>query len=118
MPRARLPDRRPLETRTIAHGGHKLHVSIGFDPASGEPREVFGSLDTSTTSEMAMLVQDACVIVSLALQHGAAPGDLAKSLGRVPVWTPDGEGTAPASLIGTIVGVLTEVEPYPVRRAG
>lgn len=51
------------------------------------------------------LLEDACVVVSLALQHGITPAELAHSMGRAPA----GETTTtPASVIGAVVEVLAE----------
>ena len=103
--RTPLPDRRPSATTTVAWEGHTFPVSIGFDPATGKPLEVFA--DVSKGGQFQWTVADACVIVSLALQHGIAPADLAKSLGRVPSW----QGEVPASPLGAVVeAILREVK--------
>lgn len=106
--RARLPDRRPNVTRTVAWGGRGFDLTVGFDPGTGMPREVFASGPREGSDLLATLA-DACVIVSVALQHGVAPGALHHSLLRVPLWA-DGRNDAdgPASPIGAIVGVLVE----------
>lgn len=107
--RARLPDRRPNLTRSIAWQGREIVVTAGFDPASGVLREVFAA-GAKEGSDMAMVLADACVVISLALQFGARPGDLAHSLGRVPAWGADGaEGEAPASAIGAVVEALVQL---------
>ena len=108
MKRATLPGRRPNVTRAAEWNGHAFTVTIGLDPATGAPAEVFA--DTARGGDMAPTLADACVIVSLALQHGIAPDALAKSLARVPVlWAEEGV-TAPASPVGAIVdAILAEV---------
>lgn len=108
MTRALLPHRRPNVTLSIDWQGHPLDVTIGFDPATGQPREVF--VNTPKGGDMQAALADASVILSIALQNGIAPADLAKSLGRTPVlWGEEG-ATQPASPVGAIVeAILAEV---------
>lgn len=108
MTRAKLPHRRPNVTRAAEWNGHRFSVTIGFDPRTGQPAEVFA--DTTKGGDMQAALADGCVVISLALQHGIAPADLAKSLGRVPVLWADEGAEAPASPLGAIVeAVLQEV---------
>lgn len=97
-PRQPLPTRRPNVTVETAWNGHLITVTVGLR-LDGCPAEVFA--DTPKRGDLQETIADACVLVSLALQHGVAPADLAKSLGRVPVWGED--STAPASPVGAIV---------------
>ena len=107
MSRTVLPQRRSNITRAVEWNGHAFTVTIGLDPATWQPAEVFA--DTAKGGDMAAALADACVILSIALQHGIAPADLAKSLGRVPAWPGNGE-TQPASPVGAIVeAILAEV---------
>lgn len=103
-----LPDRRPNETVNTEWEAFEIAVTVGYDPATGDPREVFAN--TPSGGAFASCIADSCVLISLALQHGIAPATLARSLGRVPVWIiRDGqsvESTGPASPIGAILGVL------------
>ncbi len=80
--RHRLPNRRPALTRTIDAGNHRLEVTIGLDPADGQPREVFmdGAKDGG---ELAVILDDVAVLVSVALQHGVPAAALAKSMSRI-----------------------------------
>jgi len=94
-PRERLPDRRPNQTRVIRWAGSEFSVSIGFW-LDGRPGEVFAD-GPRTGSAMQALLADACVVVSLALQHGIEPSALAHSLARVPLSETE---SAPASVIG------------------
>ncbi|PZX12435.1 hypothetical protein LX81_03539 [Palleronia aestuarii] len=105
-PRHDLPDRRLVETRKIVSPeGHTIHLSIGFDPAEPtRPREVFYSAGFRSGSQLEFQVQDACVLLSLLLQHGHRPEDVAKSLARAE--QPD-HSIAYASVIGLIVDELT-----------
>lgn len=97
-----LPNRRPNRTCLTEWAGHPITVTIGLR-LDGTPGEVFA--DTPRGGDLQASIADACVLVSLALQHGIAPAELAKSLGRVPVWGAEGV-SAPASPVGAIVEVL------------
>lgn len=102
--RTPLPQRRSNITRAVEWNNHAFTVTIGLDPATWQPAEVFA--DTSKGGDMAAALADACVVISLALQHGITPADLGKSLGRVPVlWGEEGQD-APASPIGAIVEAI------------
>lgn len=101
--RIRLPDRRPSLTVAVEHGGQALDVTVGFG-ADGRPLEAFCG-GPRLGSDLAHLLADGCVIVSLALQHGCPPEALARSLGRVP--DPAAAGAErPASALGAVVAVL------------
>lgn len=108
MPRTPLPARRRNETREITLGAATFAVCIGFDDA-GTPREVFAT-GPREGSDMQAVVSDACVLISIALQHGIEPDALAHSLGRVPRWVNGEEGDGPASVIGLIVEALGRAE--------
>ncbi len=105
--RARLPDRRPAVTVEISWHGHAFTVSAGY-AADGRVREVFAS-GGHTGSDLQRLIDDACVIISLALQYGARPQDLAPSLGSMPD-PAAGMAEIPASVIGAIVQALGNLE--------
>jgi hypothetical protein len=110
-PRLPLPARRPNFTRAIDWAGHPITVTVGLR-VDGSPAEVFA--DSARGGDMAATLADACVLISIALQHGIAPADLAKSLGRVPLLrapggqVEDARQDAPASPIGAIVEVVVE----------
>ena len=116
--RRRLPNRRSSETHALSVGNHSFTAAIGFDPADGRPREVF--LDGAKVgTEMAAILDDASVVLSLALQHGIRPATLAKSVARLPLvpLTPADlaeaagpEQTAPASIIGAVLDLLRVLE--------
>ncbi len=101
--RKHLPQRRPNVTRNVQWDAHSFTVTIGYDPETGAVAEVFA--DTPSGGDMAFTLADACVLISIALQHGIAPAELAKSLGRVPVLWAEGE-TQPASPLGAIVEAI------------
>jgi hypothetical protein len=102
MTRARLPDRRAAETIEIEHLGMRFTVTIGFYP-DGKPGEVFVH-GTKTGSTLDALLNDACVLVSLLMQHGIEPKDFATSMGRL------GNAEA-ASIIGAVVDLATTAHP-------
>ena len=108
MTRTRLPDRRRNAIRDIAFGGQAFTVCVGYDDA-GRPLEVFAD-GQKTGSTMAAFIDDACIVISIALQHGIAPAALARSLSTVPVWENGVKGEGPASPVGAILAAL---EPAP-----
>lgn len=86
--RARLPHRREAITEEIAvstpDGGEtRFQATVGLDPATGAAREVFlsGARDGSM---LAAILDDASVVISVALQHGVPLAALAKSVRREP----------------------------------
>ena len=104
--RSALPNRRPSRTVATEWHGHPFTVTIGMDPANAQPREVFA--DTSKGGQMQATIADACVLVSIALQHGIPASALSKSLSRVPDVMAGGEADLPGSPIGVIVAHLSE----------
>ncbi len=102
-PRYDLPTRRLTETRkiTTVHG-HTVYLSLGYDPRDpNRPREIFYSAGFKSGSQLEFMVQDACVLISLLLQNGHMPADIAKSLSRV-------EQPDTSFAHGSIVGLITE----------
>lgn len=104
MTRARLPDRRPNATLMVDWQGHALTVTVGFDPATGLVREVFGN---APRGQMHAALANACVAASLALQHGAPLAALARSMLREPV-PGDDAACAPACAFSAVVFALVE----------
>lgn len=107
MPRERLADRRPSVTFGLSWHGHAFAVTAGYSPY-GRVREVFAS-GTRTGSDMQRMIDDACVVISLALQFGALPGDLRRSLGSIPD-PAAGMAETPASVIGAILHAIARAE--------
>ena len=116
--RRRLPNRRSSETRALTVGNLTFAATVGFDPATGRPREIFldGAKDGT---DMAAILDDAAVTLSIALQHGISAAAMAKSVARLPSapLTPsdlaDPAGprhTAPASIIGAALDLLRTFE--------
>ncbi len=105
--RGRLPNRRHAVTENIEVGGFTYEATVGFDKA-GRPKEIFLS-GAKDGSDMAAVLADTSVVVSVALQHGVAAQAMALSLLRVP---PSVEGGAPmpASLIGAALDLVARYE--------
>lgn len=109
MARERLPDRRPNATTAVEFGGFSFSVTVGFD-LTGRPLEVFAD-GVKVGTDIGHIISDACVVISLALQHGCPADLLPKSMGRVP-YPQRGEGVCgPASALGAIATVVAEAGP-------
>lgn len=113
MSREPLPERRRSETLTLRHDGLEVAVTVGFYD-DGRPGEAFADTMRSGAA-LQHLLADACVVISIALQHGVPPGDLLKSLGRVPDLDRGKGHTRPASALGAILETVAEarLEPLP-----
>ena len=116
-PRHDLPARRLCETRRVqTPEGHTIHLTVGFDPEEPDrPREVFYSGGFRTGSQLEFQVQDACVLISLLLQHGHRPATILKSLAQTEkpgLWIEGDQEPAPetvhASHVGLIVAELAD----------
>jgi hypothetical protein len=105
--RVRLPYRREAVTVTLATGPQHYDASLGF-AADGAVREVFlaGARDGS---EMAAILADAAVLISVALQYGVPAAALARSLSRLPLEY----GGGPASVIGGALDLVLREEDCP-----
>lgn len=128
MTRTRLPNRRPSVTRELEFGGKTYLVSAGFDTVERPTRcigpkqeqvirEVFIT-GAKTGQDMRNIIEDASVVVSLALQYGATPAAIARSMCRVPAGPvlpadldrSDGPpNRVPASFIGAVADLLVEM---------
>lgn len=94
--RQRLPDRRPATVQTMQWGGHPLTISVGYD-LDGRAKEAF-VYTTKVGSDLEALLQDACVLFSMLLQHGESSRSIADSLGR--------EGVDPQAPAASVLGLL------------
>ena len=101
MTRERLPDRRPCVTMELVHDWRTYSVTVGFDITRNRIGEVF-THGAKIGSAMDAILDDACVAISLLLQHGVDPATLATSMGRL------GDGKTPASIIGSLTDLLAK----------
>ncbi len=81
--RQRLPNRRPSHTEALEVAGQVFTATVGFDPKSARPRELFLTAGKEGSLLNALLA-DAAVVISVALQSGVPAAALAKSVGRLP----------------------------------
>lgn len=108
--RQRLPNRREAFIQTIEVGGRRYEAAVGFDPLTGEPREIFLSGARDGT-DMAAILADTSVVVSVALQHGVSAQALALSIARKPGWPDDDSAPSEAaSVIGAALDLLVHYE--------
>lgn len=104
MTRQALPSRRQNTTRDLVVGGKIYTLCIGYDEA-GAPREVFCD-GPKYGSAMQAFIADACIIISLALQHGIPKDELLHSLGQIPAFHGGQQTQTYASPIGAIVDAI------------
>jgi hypothetical protein len=96
-----------------------FYVTVGYELMDPSPREVFYATGMKEGSDTRHVAHDACILVSLLLQNGVSPAEIAKSLSTEPVEGLPGAdlGTRPASLIGAIVDAVanTKLPPAPLK---
>ncbi len=116
--RTRLPNRRPALTLDIETGDCRATATIGFDEA-GRPREVF-LIGGKAGSDMAKILDDVAVLISIALQHNIAASVLARSVGRQPpvpllpsdLDLPGDDRDRPAAtVLGVVLDLVASLEP-------
>jgi len=102
MIRVRLPNRRRAITHDLVVGRAHYTATIGFDEI-GRPRELF--LDGAKAgSDMAAVLDDVGVAVSVALQSGVNAAAMAVSAGRA------GSPPTAISIIGAALDLLAAYE--------
>lgn len=104
--RERLPDRRPAATVIVRHlmndgNTRDFVITFGFDPQDDlHVRECFCH-SAKTGSDIAAILSDSCIAISLLLQRGYSLADLAHSFGENRA---EGEAHGPpSSPLGSIV---------------
>ena len=114
--RRRLPNRRPSHIETLETAGQNFTACVGFDPETGQPREIFLNAGKEG-SQVDALLSDAATIISVALQYGVPLAAFRKSVGRAPdLSTMPGSsdqliaGNHAASSIGAAVDLLCSFE--------
>lgn len=101
--RTKLPSRRQQVIENIDAHGWQLTLGVGFAP-DGTAREIF--LDGfKSGQDIEALLDDACILASMLLQHGYSAAQLADKLGREGPQSPD-----QASPIGWVLARLVEIE--------
>jgi hypothetical protein len=86
-------------TMQFVYEANNYSVTLGFDVVNDRIGEVF-THGAKIGSAMERLLDDACVALSLLLQHGVSPDALASSMGRL------GDGASPASIIGALADLI------------
>lgn len=120
--RRRPADRRLVETRKVTYirpdgNATKIIVSVGYEAADPtRPVEVFYSEGFRSGSDLEFTVQDACVLISLLLQHGISTERIASSMATRETAdadlmsgefvAPEGAASMPASMAGAIAAEL------------
>ena len=104
--RQTLPTRRPTRIETIEFDGLTYEVCFGFD--EGVIREVFITIVDKEDTPISVHCCDAAVLLSILLQYGAPPQEIAHSLLRTG-GSPTTPATAPASIIGRVVDRIEEI---------
>ena len=101
MTRQCLPNRRPNITTELLYEIRSYSVTFGFNVRTDRIAEVFMH-GAKVGSAIDRILDDACVALSLLLQHGAEPAKLAASMGRL------GDGKSPASIIGALADLIVQ----------
>ena len=101
--RQQLPTRRPNQTFELIHDNTKFAVTIGYDLATKEAREVF-THGAKVGSMMDAILDDSCILLSVALQNGIKASSLTESMGY------HGVNSEPSSIVGRLVNLLAEQE--------
>ena len=104
-PRRKLPNRRPNVSIEFETEGRAYTVTIGFDPGTACPREIFIS-DAKAGSGMDATLNDASILASLALQFGRTPQELAAAMSRLGALHQSLEAAQPASPLGAALDIL------------
>lgn len=106
MTRVALPDRRRSSVFLMSYADRDYRVCVGFY-SDGAVGEVF--IDgPKEGSEIDVLLDDAAILASLALQHGVPAETLAKSMSRLP---DDAFGRAKnaASVLGVAMDLVARI---------
>ncbi len=106
--RKRLPDRRPQLTEPLVVGDSTYTASVGFDPELGIVRELFLE-GAKPGSDMAHLLNDIAVVMSVVMQHGLPASLFVGAVARVPE-TIDGPPTKPATALGAAIDLVARYE--------
>lgn len=102
--RRRLPQRRPAVTCSLEDPASRQRLTATVGLSEDRPTEVFlaGAKDGSG---LAAILDDASVVISVALQYGVPAAALAKSVARIPERL-DGPAVKAASVIGAALDLV------------
>ena len=111
--RNRLPDRRPSVSIAFAFGEPgretEFQATIGVDPATGEPREIFWS-GSRVGSTLDALLGDMATGISVALQHGVPLDALRSAMSRAGDFDADPTTAPRASAMGVALDLMAELD--------
>ena len=96
--RQTLPQRRRAETFTVVHWDQPFVVTVGFFD-DDTPGEIFVD-SRKTGGDVEAIARDAAVVISLALQHGAAVETLQHAITR-------NSNGAPSSILGAVIDAIS-----------
>jgi len=99
-----LPNRRHCLRYRFEHRGFRYYGTIGVDPWTHVPCEVFLQSATPSGTDVEMVARDAGVLASIALQHGASVEELRAALTRLDNDAPAGPVAALFDLLWTEIG--------------
>lgn len=72
--------RRPVNFAEPAAGESTFFVTVGFDPETLQPQDVFYAEGFRSGSDLEFTTVDACIVISVAMQHGVPPEAMVRSL--------------------------------------
>lgn len=107
MTRRAIPTRRHCVTASTFWQGHPIEVSVGIDPEIGDVFEAFA--DIAKGGQMQHTLSDACILASIALQHGASLDELQKTLGSEKLSVDGRAFVEPTSPIGAALQAVRMV---------
>ncbi|MFN4201876.1 MAG: hypothetical protein ACK4GM_02320 [Tabrizicola sp.] len=103
------PERRPSETCTVIWRGQEIAVTAEFRPGTGAVIDVTAR-GWRAGADLQCLADDACGVISAALQRGVSVADLCRLAGSTPVLCGGAEVDEPVSVIGAILRGLEQLE--------
>ena len=74
--------RRPVSFADPSAGETTFFVTVGFDPETLRPMDVFYAEGFRSGSDLEFTTVDACIVISVAMQHGVRAEEMARSLSR------------------------------------
>lgn len=104
MPRTLLPARRQNLTLEAKHGDQVIVLCVGYY-ADGRPAEVFAD-GHKEGSAMQAIIDDSCIMISLAMQNGISVDEMLKSMSVQPAHHGGKAVESYASPIGAILDAI------------